>query len=52
MGDESRLTMHVHAAETAHDNEASLGSTTITSVNGSLVLDHSSMPIVTGKLGC
>ena len=52
MGDESHSTMHVHAAETVRDNKALLCSATVTSVNGGLVLDHSSMPLATGKLGC
>ena len=51
MGDEESCSMCVHAAETAHNNEASLRSAAITSVNGGSVLD-SSMLLVSDKLGC
>ena len=42
--------MHVHEAEPASDNEASLCSTTVTGVNGGSVLAHGSTPLAAGKL--
>ena len=51
MGDKSRSTLHVHALETACDNEASLRSTTtVTSATGGLVSDGSLTGEVVGEV--